>query len=185
MCNTRLTGELCLLNWESWPKGCNSHIIDVPVQLVCNMSCNRVYHVCCMPVTTLQPRGPVMTKRLMWNWCKLWETLFVRLFTWIFFFFFFFFSRATVRCRLWLPIQFRLLNKFVFTRLGCQPNAQPPTWRTRVSLLVWNLTLDLSGLGDPTTSTALHMNIMQTVRRRMQHGGRFPRKWTYQVCLDL
>jgi hypothetical protein len=29
---------------------------------------------------------------------------------------------------------YRLLNKFVFTGLGCQPNAQPPTWRTRVSL---------------------------------------------------
>jgi hypothetical protein len=38
---------------------------------------------------------------------------------------------------------YRLCNIFVFTGLGCQPNAQPPTWRTRVSLLDWNLTLDL------------------------------------------
>jgi hypothetical protein len=38
--------------------------------------------------------------------------------------------------------------------LGCQPNTQPPTWRTRVSLLVRNLTLDLSGLGDPVGSYA-------------------------------
>jgi hypothetical protein len=35
---------------------------------------------------------------------------------------------------------------------GCEPNAQPPAWRTRVSL--WNLTLDLSGMGDPVTSYA-------------------------------
>jgi hypothetical protein len=33
-----------------------------------------------------------------------------------------------------------------FTGLGCETNAQPPTWRTRVFLLVWNLILDLSGL---------------------------------------
>jgi hypothetical protein len=49
---------------------------------------------------------------------------------------------------------YRPLNRFVFTGLGCQPNAQPPTWRTRVSLLVWNLTLDLSDLGDPASSYA-------------------------------
>jgi hypothetical protein len=38
--------------------------------------------------------------------------------------------------------------------LGCQPNAQPPTWRTRVSLFVWNPTLALSSLGDPSSSYA-------------------------------
>jgi len=31
---------------------------------------------------------------------------------------------------------------------------QPPTWRTRVSLLVWVITLDVSGMGGPTTSYA-------------------------------
>jgi hypothetical protein len=51
-------------------------------------------------------------------------------------------------------VSYHLLNKFVFTGLGCQPNAQPLTWRTRVSLLVWNLTLYLSGLGDPASSYA-------------------------------
>jgi hypothetical protein len=35
--------------------------------------------------------------------------------------------------------------------LGCQPNAQLPT---RVSLFIWNLTLDLSSLGDPGSSYA-------------------------------
>jgi hypothetical protein len=36
----------------------------------------------------------------------------------------------------------------------CQPHAQPPIWRTRVSLLVWAITFDLSGKGDPTSSYA-------------------------------
>jgi hypothetical protein len=56
----------------------------------------------------------------------------------------FFFSSTTVRCGFWLPIQFssfpdgqlyRLLNKFVFTGFGYQPNAQHPTWRIKVSLV--------------------------------------------------
>jgi hypothetical protein len=33
-------------------------------------------------------------------------------------------------------------------------HAQPPTWRTRVSLFVWLLPLDLSGMGAPTSSYA-------------------------------
>jgi hypothetical protein len=41
-----------------------------------------------------------------------------------------------------------------FTVIGRQPLAQPPTWRTRVSLLVWIIPFDLSGLGDPTSSYA-------------------------------
>jgi hypothetical protein len=43
------------------------------------------------------------------------------------------------------------LNNLVFTVWG-QPHAQPQTWRTRVSLSVWLLPLDLSGVGDPTSS---------------------------------
>jgi len=35
---------------------------------------------------------------------------------------------------------------------GCYPHAKPPTWRTRVSLFVWIITLDLSGMGGPTNS---------------------------------
>jgi hypothetical protein len=42
-----------------------------------------------------------------------------------------------------------------FMGLECQPNAQPPIWRTRVSLFVWNLTLDLSGMGGPASSYAV------------------------------
>jgi hypothetical protein len=33
------------------------------------------------------------------------------------------------------------------------PNAQRPTWKTRVPLFVWVIALDLSGLGGPTSST--------------------------------
>ena len=33
-----------------------------------------------------------------------------------------------------------------------RPHTQPPTWRARVSLLVWVITLDLSSKGDPASS---------------------------------
>ena len=39
-----------------------------------------------------------------------------------------------------------------FTGWDCQPHAQPPTWRTRVSLLVWVITFDLSGMWCHTSS---------------------------------
>jgi hypothetical protein len=95
-------------------------------------------------------------------------------------------SSTTVRYGLWLPIQFssipdgptsvrlgfqlcRLINKFVFTGLGCQPNAQPPTWRTMVSLLVWNVTLDLSGLGDPASSYATAGIDLEIIGARKPH----------------
>jgi hypothetical protein len=41
-----------------------------------------------------------------------------------------------------------------FTVRGRQPLAQPPPWSTRVSLLVWIIPFDLSGLGDSTSSYA-------------------------------
>jgi hypothetical protein len=31
---------------------------------------------------------------------------------------------------------------------------KPPTWRTRVSLFIWLLPFDMSGMGDPTRSYA-------------------------------
>jgi hypothetical protein len=64
---------------------------------------------------------------------------------------------------------YRRLNKFVFTGLGCQPNAQPPTWRTRVSLLAWNLTLDLSGLGDPASSYITAGVALEIIGARKPH----------------
>jgi len=41
-----------------------------------------------------------------------------------------------------------------FTELGCQPDVQPSTWRTRTSLFIWNLILDLPLLGGPASSYA-------------------------------
>jgi hypothetical protein len=41
-----------------------------------------------------------------------------------------------------------------FTFYGVRLLASRPTWRTRVSLFVWLLPLDLSGIGDPTSSYA-------------------------------
>ena len=41
-----------------------------------------------------------------------------------------------------------------FPGRGCWPCAQPPTWRARVSLFVWLLPFDLSGLGGLTSSYA-------------------------------
>jgi hypothetical protein len=58
-----------------------------------------------------------------------------------------------VRLRFTLPrlILWVFVTSF-FTGVGCQPAAQPPTWRTRVPLIVWAITFDLSGKGDPTSS---------------------------------
>jgi hypothetical protein len=42
---------------------------------------------------------------------------------------------------------------FVFSKVrGLQPLAQPPTWRTTVSLLSWIIPFDMSGLGDHATA---------------------------------
>jgi hypothetical protein len=49
------------------------------------------------------------------------------------------------------------------------PNPQPPTWRTRVSLSVWNLTLDLSGLGDPASSYATAGIALEIIGARKPH----------------
>jgi hypothetical protein len=48
----------------------------------------------------------------------------------------------------------RFSQRVFFMGWGCQPHAQPPTWRTRVSLLVWAITFDLSGKGNPTSRYA-------------------------------
>jgi hypothetical protein len=56
----------------------------------------------------------------------------------------------TALCEPWPSSGF--LNNFIFMVWGCQPQVQPPTWRTRISLFVWLLPLDLSSLGGPTSS---------------------------------
>jgi hypothetical protein len=45
-------------------------------------------------------------------------------------------------------------RNLLFMVLWCQPNAHLLTWRTRVLLFVWNVTLDSFGLGDAGSSYA-------------------------------
>jgi hypothetical protein len=44
-------------------------------------------------------------------------------------------SRREFNC----TVLFFSINLFLFTGLGCKPNAQPPTWRTKVSLSATSL----------------------------------------------
>jgi hypothetical protein len=44
------------------------------------------------------------------------------------------------------------VSMIIFTVWGRQPHAQPPTWRTSTLLLVWVITFDLSGKGDPAST---------------------------------
>jgi hypothetical protein len=53
-----------------------------------------------------------------------------------------------------LSLLCRFRNSLFFMGWGCQPHAQPPTWRSRVSLFVWVITFDLCGMGDPISSYA-------------------------------
>jgi hypothetical protein len=56
---------------------------------------------------------------------------------------------ATVLVELWSPhiLYVRFRDSKFLRDGGRQPHAQPPTWRTRVSLLVWHLSRNLSGMG--------------------------------------
>jgi hypothetical protein len=56
-----------------------------------------------------------------------------------------------------------------FTVIGRQPLAQPPTWRTRISLLVRIIPFDLSGLGDPTSSYATAGIALRVILPRKPH----------------
>jgi hypothetical protein len=47
-----------------------------------------------------------------------------------------------------------LKQYFFFKGWGCQPHAQPATWRTRASLFWGVITFDLSGMGGPSSSYA-------------------------------
>jgi hypothetical protein len=48
----------------------------------------------------------------------------------------------------------KILNKYIFIGWGCQPHTQPLTRRTRVSLFVWVITLDLASMGCHTSIIA-------------------------------
>jgi hypothetical protein len=53
-----------------------------------------------------------------------------------------------------------------FTGWGCQPHAQPPTWRTIVPLFVWVITFDLSSMGAPASSYATAGIALRILRPR-------------------
>jgi hypothetical protein len=61
---------------------------------------------------------------------------------------------APLKSRLLAMILLGFVTMIMFTVWGCQPHVQPPTWRTRVPLLVWVITFDLSGKGDPASNYA-------------------------------
>ena len=46
----------------------------------------------------------------------------------------------------------KFLERKFFSGVGSYPHAQPPSWRARMSLFVWVITFDLSGLRDPASS---------------------------------
>jgi hypothetical protein len=56
-----------------------------------------------------------------------------------------------------------------FTVRGLQPLAQHPTWRTMVSLLVWIIPFDLSGLGDSSNSYATAGIALRVIWPRKPH----------------
>jgi hypothetical protein len=53
----------------------------------------------------------------------------------------------------YIPLYVRFRDEFL-QRGIVSPTPNPPTWRTRVSLLVWHLPRNLSGMGGPTSSYA-------------------------------
>jgi hypothetical protein len=63
---------------------------------------------------------------------------------------------TTVLVELWPPhIFYARFRDSKFVQDGVvSPTPKPPTWRTRVSLLVWHLPRNLTGMGGPTSSYA-------------------------------
>jgi hypothetical protein len=62
---------------------------------------------------------------------------------------------ASLKSRLLARLLLGFVTMIMFMVWGCQPHAQPPTWRTRVTLLVWVITFDLSDKGDPASRYAI------------------------------
>jgi hypothetical protein len=56
-----------------------------------------------------------------------------------------------------------------FTGWGFQPHAQPPTWRTRVSLFVWVITFDLSGKWYHTNSVTTASTAIRIIWPHKHH----------------
>ena len=90
-------------------------------------------------------------------------------------------------------------EQIIFTVWGCQPHAHPLTWRTRLFLFVWVITLELSGMGGPTSSiryrqhsSRVHMTTQAPPQRRSSdayggRGGAYNYTYAYSlyvICTD-
>ena len=77
---------------------------------------------------------------------------------------------------------------------GCQPHAHPPTRRTRVSLFIWLITFDLSGMGGPNSSyatTSIVLRILWSLKLHHYVNVRIPsggviihRTFAFYIFLD-
>ena len=61
------------------------------------------------------------------------------------------------------------LVEHIFMGWGCQPHPQPPTWRTSVSLYVWVVAFDLSGMVRPASSYATTNIPLRIISPRKTH----------------
>jgi hypothetical protein len=69
----------------------------------------------------------------------------------------------------WFKFYYHRFPNNIIILWGCQPHAQPPTWRTRVSLFVWVITFDMSGMGDPASSYATAGIALRIIWPRKPH----------------
>jgi hypothetical protein len=80
-------------------------------------------------------------------------------------------------------VSFLLSCCFSFVRSyflwNVEPHAQPPTWRTRVSLLVRTISFDLSGIGGPTSCYATANITLRVLWPRKAH------HWVKMICCIL
>jgi hypothetical protein len=78
------------------------------------------------------------------------------------------------------------LNNLVYTVWGCYPHTQPPTWRTRVSIFVWLLPLDLFGMDNPASSYAtasIALRVSGALKPHHHDKAETPLVGTAQRCL--
>jgi hypothetical protein len=52
-----------------------------------------------------------------------------------------------------VPVFLEDSQQKIFYEVGLYLHVQPPAWRTRVSLVLWVITFDLSGMGDLAVAT--------------------------------
>ena len=79
-------------------------------------------------------------------------------------------------------------EQIIFKVWGCQPHAQPPTWRTRVSIFVWVIALDLFGMEGPTSNICYHQHsswVHVTTQAPPLHQSRDTFREVTAICSDI